>query len=419
MNLKLTSAFSFYKWKHRYSIKELIEFENDPNVVEQRKRTISILFIAFIIYSISATIPALMASYGHAVVTNIFVQLFLLTNLILVRTTRKHTNIAIFTSFGLCLILFLSFITETDWTIGMDAYWLFVLILPFVTNYLAGVIYGGISALSGFVLSVTLFYTDLVNYLQPYGRNMVQWFPIIYLVAMFTAAVIEYELTAYQIDKKLSDEKLAYFQNERTRRLKEQLSIYQNNEQVIRRYKHDLRHYNRVLASLIQEKEYDKAAEYLREFDSMLEQVTVVSFCENSIVNELLTIYASRCQKLGFKMRVKAMVPERFPMEETDLTSLVANALENAVEAQERVDADKRQIKIEIVYNGKKLKLMTQNPVAVATSFGNDGLPISTRDIPSGIGSHQIKSIAEKYSGAASFTQEGNNFILKAVMTCL
>lgn len=419
MNPKLSSALSFYKWKHRYSIKDIIEFEKDPNVVEQRSRTISILFIGFIVYSISATIPALMAHYGHAVVTNIFVQLFLLVSLIMIRTTKKHTNIAIFTSFGLCLILFLSFITETDWTIGMDAYWLFVLITPFVTNYLAGVFYGGISALSGFLLSVILFYTDLIHYLQPYGRNMVQWFPIIYLVAMFTAAVIEYELTAYQIDKKTSDEKLAYFQNERTRRLKEQLSIYKNNEQVIRRYKHDIRHYNRVLASLIQEKEYDKAAEYLREFDSMLEEVTVVSFCENNIVNELLTIYSSRCQKLGFKMRVKADVPERFPMEATDLTSLVANALENAVEAQERVEKEKRQIRIEITYNGKKLKLMTMNPVAVVTSFDSDGLPISTRDIPSGIGSQQIKYVAEKYSGAASFTQEGDNFILKAVMTCL
>jgi sensor histidine kinase regulating citrate/malate metabolism len=248
---------------------------------------------------------------------------------------------------------------------------------------------------------------------------MTQWFPVIYFMGMMTAWVIEYELTAYQIDKKESDEQLVYFQNERAKRLKQQLAVYENNENVIRKYKHDIRHYNRVLAGFIQEKEYDKAAAYLKEFDSMLEQVTVVSFCDNQIVNELLTIYASRCQKMGFKLRVKAIVPARFPMEETDLTSLVANALENAVEAQEKIPAENRQIKFEITYNGKKLKLMSQNPAPQGTSFDENGLPISTRAIKSGIGTKQIKSIAEKYSGAASFTQENGNFILKAVMTCL
>lgn len=418
MDFKVLQSF-ISSLKRRYNTSQLIAFENDPEVTEQKCRTTSILFVGFIIYSIIATIPALMTGYNHTIVTNVFVQLFLLINLILIKVTKKHNYIAIYASFGLCLILFLSFITETDWTIGMDAYWLFVLILPFVTNYLAGVVYGGISALSGFFLSVILFYTDLIGYLQPYGRNMVQWFPIIYLVAMFTAYTIEYELTAYQIDKKISDEKLAYFQNERAKRLKEQLAIYQSNDLVIRKYKHDLRHYNRVLASLINEKEYDTASDYLQEFDSKLEQVTAVSFCDNQIVNALITIYAARCQKMGFKLRVKAQVPERFAMEVTDLTSLVANALENAVEAQERVAPDKRQVKFDINYDGKKLKLMTQNPVGVVTSFSENGLPVSTREIQSGIGTQQIKDIAEKYSGAASFIQEEGNFTLKAVMTCL
>ncbi len=410
---------AFFKKKYRYSISQLLAFENDSSVREQKCKTTGILLLGFITYSILATIPTLDNLFGHSMVTNISITIFFLLVFCMLKITKRHAITTVYATFGFCSILFIHFITEMDWSIGMDAFWLFILILPFITNYLGGVIYGGISAFFGLLLSVLMFYTRFIRYLQPYGTNMVQWFPVIYVVGMLTATVIEYELTTYQIDKNEADKKLAFFLNERTRRLKEQLAIYKSNEAAIRKYKHDIRHYNRVLAGFIKEKEYDKATAYLQEFDSMLEQVTAVSFCDNQIVNELLTIYASRCQKLGFKPRVKAVVPERIPIEETELTSLVANALENAVEAQEKIDKENRQIKFEITYDGKKLKMISQNPAGVQTSFDENGLPISTRPIQSGIGTKQIKDIAEKYGGAASFTQENGTFILKAVLTCL
>ena len=62
---------------------------------------------------------------------------------------------------------------------------------------------------------------------------------------------------------------------------------------------------------------------------------------------------------------------------------------------------------------------MTRNPYAVETSFGANGLPVSTREVQSGVGTAQIKAIAEKYGGVASFTQENGMFTVKAVMTCL
>lgn len=248
---------------------------------------------------------------------------------------------------------------------------------------------------------------------------MLQWYSVIYVVVMITAFALSYELTTYQIVKRQSDEKIAYFEKERANRLRETLTIYENNEHTIRKYKHDIKHYNRVLAGFIAEKDYEKAANYLKEFDSLLDTVTAVSFCDNQIVNELLTIYASRCQKLGFKLRVKAVVPDRLPMEELDLTSLVANALENAIEAQERVVENQRAVQVDINYDGRKLRLFTKNTCAIVTSFKENGLPVSSRSIQSGIGTSQIKSIAEKYSGVASFSQEGNVFTVKAIMTCM
>ncbi len=414
----LTNLDIFHK-KFRYSVGQLIEFERDRALSLQKYKTTQILLIGFIIYSITTVYSALSRNYYHGVVTNLTIALVFLILVIFMKVIKDHIATVLIGSFGFNLILFFHFITETDWTLGMDAFWLFILVMPFIMDYMAGVIFGSIASLGGLALSLVCFRTSFLNYLQPYGQNMVDWFPVNYVVVMIAAAVIEYELTAYQIDMKIADEKLALYQKERNQRLKKQLSIYESNEQTIRKYKHDIRHFNRVLAGFIQNEEYENAASYLREFDSMLENVTAVSFCDNKIVNELLTIYASQCQKLGFKLRAKAVVPERFPMEETDLTSLVANALENAVEAQSGIDEGKRSLQVEIIFDGRKLRLFTKNPCSVPTSFNENGLPVSTREVQSGIGTAQIRSIAEKYGGVASFIQEDNNFIVKAVMTCL
>ncbi|WP_026523105.1 sensor histidine kinase [Butyrivibrio sp. VCB2001] len=387
--------------------------------MEQKSKISIILLLGFVAYAAITIYPSIKSGYYHGVVTNISIIVLFLLSILHLKLYKNHTITTILTSFTLIAILFFHFIMEVDWTIGMDAFWLFILVMPFITDYLAGAIYGTIAAFSGLLLSILCFQTPMLYYLQPYGSNMVQWYTVIYLVTMIAAAVISYELTAYQIDKKVSDEKIAYYQSERTGRLKKLLSVYESNEQTIRKYKHDIRHFNRVLAGFIQNQEYDKAASYLQEFDSMLEGVTAVSFCENTIVNELLTIYASQCQKLGFKPRIRADVPEHFAIEETDLTSLVANALENAVEALNHVDQDKRALQVEISFDGRKLKLMTKNPAGREISFKDNGLPISTRPVQSGIGTAQIKAIAEKYGGVASFSQEDGVFVVKAVMTCM
>ena len=416
-----SKSFSFDSLRHRfrYNLKQLMDFETDPSVVRQKSRISMILIFGFIIYALITIYPSIKNGYYHGVVTNISIVVLFLFTILHLKMFKSHTATTIMTTYVLSVILFFHFIMEVDWSMGMDAFWLFILITPFITDYLAGAIYGSIAAYAGLVLSYVCFQTPMLNYLQPYGDNMVDWYTVIYFVTMIAAAVISYELTAYQIDKKTSDEKIAYYQAERTVRLKKLLSIYESNEQTIRKYKHDIRHFNRVLAGFIQNKEYDKAASYLQEFDSMLEGVTAVSFCENTIVNELLTIYASQCQKLGFKPRIKANVPERFAIEETDLTSLVANALENAVEAQSQLNPGKRALQVEISFDGRKLKLMTKNPTGREISFKENGLPVSTRPVQSGIGTAQIKAIAEKYGGVASFSQEDGMFVVKAVLTCI
>ncbi|WP_192932821.1 GHKL domain-containing protein [Lachnobacterium bovis] len=56
-------------------------------------------------------------------------------------------------------------------------------------------------------------------------------------------------------------------------------------------------------------------------------------------------------------IKVKAIVPENIAIDAIDLTSIIANAIENADEAVRRVEEEKRSIRVTLVYDAGKLKL--------------------------------------------------------------
>ena len=105
-------------------------------------------------------------------------------------------------------------------------------------------------------------------------------------------------------------------------------------------------------------------------------------------------------------------------IEPMDLASLMGNALENAVEAVERLDSTKQriigvqigkkdhfvQIRIENSYDGK---LVVHNNRIVTRKCDQEY---------HGFGIASIRSIAEKYGGYASTITEGDTFVLSVLI---
>ncbi len=151
--------------KFRYSIKELISYETYEEVVKQKSHTVVILMIGFALYSAVTIFSCISRHYYHGVVTNISLTVLFVLIILHLKVYKSHVLTTIVGTFGICLILFFHFIMEVDMTIGMDAFWLFILITPFVTDYVAGVIYGSAAALWGLILSFVCFRTPVREYL--------------------------------------------------------------------------------------------------------------------------------------------------------------------------------------------------------------------------------------------------------------
>lgn len=179
----------------------------------------------------------------------------------------------------------------------------------------------------------------------------------------------------------------------------------------IRRLKHDLgNHLQTLLVLPEQQKE-----EYIRE---LLENTTVtktLNYCGDSTVNAVLTVKESlmRQKKIRFQRRLD--IGRELPFEKADICALYANALDNAIEACEKLKADKREIILESRTGKGMLVLKVKNP-CLETDYllKTDELPkTSKRDVKNhGFGLQSMKEIVKRYGGEMEINMQKEQFEL-------
>lgn len=107
--------------------------------------------------------------------------------------------------------------------------------------------------------------------------------------------------------------------------------------------------------------------------------------------------------------------PEELPFGEKDLCSLISNLLDNGIEACAEIGPEEgeKTLRFQIRQSGNYLFLRTENPVAPGKISPERRLTLQTTKADGslhGYGTKIIQSIAEKYNGAAKFSQTENIF---------
>ena len=103
------------------------------------------------------------------------------------------------------------------------------------------------------------------------------------------------------------------------------------NQQRIRRIKHDMKGYTVTLSGLLAAGKIDEATEYLKSIESMMDAY-IGQFCVNPYINAVCSYYFQKFRELGAKVDYDIRVgEERLPYME--LCQILSNGLENARDA--------------------------------------------------------------------------------------
>lgn len=179
-------------------------------------------------------------------------------------------------------------------------------------------------------------------------------------------------------------------------------------------YRHDLKHHIYVLYDMCKNQKYDKLYKYLESMVNNVDKPLPI-YCKNYIVNVILGYYSLKAQELGIEFNCKSDVPDDINIKDDQITSLLGNAISNALEECERIEAGKREIEVFASLKQNTLMLSVKN-TCVNNYQIEKGPLVSKKGKGHGLGISSMRRIAEDNGGILSYKIEGNIFSLKVVI---
>lgn len=195
----------------------------------------------------------------------------------------------------------------------------------------------------------------------------------------------------------------------------QQLSALQATQEQTAIYRHDMRHHFALIGVYLADGDNQKVEDYVRSAQADIDEITPKRYCKNNTVNLILSSFAAKGKNNGVFLSVDADLPEFLSISETELCSLLANGLENAIAAAAQVEDEQfRKARISCKTHKGNLLIFIENSFTGKVTMEN-GLPQSRRE-GHGFGVKSMAMIAEKYNGYCSFETKGEIFTLRIVL---
>lgn len=176
----------------------------------------------------------------------------------------------------------------------------------------------------------------------------------------------------------------------------------------MRGYKHDFHHHLQTLKGYIQSGEYDRANAYIDELDQKLQSVDTLLKTGNVSLDAILSAKIAQAKTDDITVTVKANVPDKLTITDVELSIIVGNLLDNAIEACKTVEKD-RFIRLYITLKSKMLYFSMLN------SAGEKQKKLGTlfatkKDGVHGFGLRRAESIIESHGGWCKYNSESGAF---------
>lgn len=196
---------------------------------------------------------------------------------------------------------------------------------------------------------------------------------------------------------------------------KAQYQLTKENIELINHKCHDLKHQIRRIQTIKNEQERE---DYLKEIEKSVQIYNAIVRTGNEILDTILTEKSLICENQDIHINCVADGILLSFMDPVDLYTLFGNALDNAIEAVEKVNNKQKRV-IDIMLYRKKNFLIIQiiNPMCEEVQF-EDGLPLTTK-IKNGYHGYGMKSIRhtiQKYEGYLTVEIKDGCFYLKSMI---
>ena len=182
-------------------------------------------------------------------------------------------------------------------------------------------------------------------------------------------------------------------------------------DERFRQERHNLRHKMKIISNLVENGQYEELRILMRQYDEALRETQIKRYCKNVIIDAVLSTYIQSAESRGIRVEFGFDFPDPLPVDGTELATVLANAIENAINACERIpDAERRVIDVKVL-SAPSFMIRVSNSYVGAPEFDENGIPVNRED-GHGFGTRSIVAFCEKNDAFYQFLAKDGTFTL-------
>lgn len=189
----------------------------------------------------------------------------------------------------------------------------------------------------------------------------------------------------------------------------EMLILYQKRDRIF----HDMKNHLSVLSLLISDKNLTRAEEYISKINEPILALEHKKYTENRIVNIILNDKYEKAENCGIHFNITAKDLKEGVIQDIDWCAILANLLDNAIEACLKVNKQNRKIDLFLGQNDCATMITISNTYDGELETKNNKLLTSKTGVGfHGIGIESIRSAVDKYNGVFEYSFKKDIFII-------
>ena len=257
----------------------------------------------------------------------------------------------------------------------------------------------------------------LFSYFKNSSIDFTVWFLLFLTALSLLLAIAKLLASSAAVARMKETEKAVEFRMQMQRREYEDIC---KKIEAGRIYRHDMRHHLSALEELAKQGEMENILGYLKNMRGRLSQTERKVYCENIAVNAVLSSAIGRAKDADCDVFARVDIPEEIPYDAIDICMALANAIENAVNACQKInEKEKRYIRVLVRFQEQRnLLISVENSCEEDISFDKDGYPDVPVEKGHGVGLKSIHAVTEKYNGFLKCECSGGEFRLHAALFC-
>ena len=195
-----------------------------------------------------------------------------------------------------------------------------------------------------------------------------------------------------------------------------QLELMKASLETTRQIRHDLKNHMSSISSLVQISSKEQTLNYISDIMKDIKAGQDYASSGNIIIDSIINFKFQEADRREIKTTLDLNIPERLEIPSFDMTIILGNLLDNAIEAATKVK-ENPYINVNIRYDKGRLLLQVDNPY-IGELREENGRFITAKEDKSnhGIGLVNIKKAIPKYNGTMTVDHSRNVFSATVLM---